>query len=96
LATGVGRGVTWVPRLEDYLIQPKLYKLTGVERLSRPTSGFIPQDKTHRHTTTNMMVLKVEELVCKTYYFFTVKIGSFGFYLKIEMPFPFRYCAREV
>lgn len=38
LATGGGRGVTWVPRLEDYLTQPSLYKLTGVEGLSRADS----------------------------------------------------------
>lgn len=73
MAPGGGWGVTWVPRLEDYLTQSELYKLTGLE-LSRANS----RESFHRRKHTdklraNMMMLKVEELVRKTHYFYAVK-----------------------
>lgn len=52
LATGGGGGVTWVPRLEDYLTQPWLYKLPRVEEPSRAGGrDSFPRRKTYRQTS---------------------------------------------
>lgn len=91
----VGVGVTWIPRLEDYLTGP-CYINWPVGMGAAGLTDYIQstREKHRNQLEAKMKVLKVEELVCKTYYFYLIKMVVLIFIWKMEMPISFRYNAQ--